>query len=309
MKSIWIKNRFYINITIILVTLTSIFFIVETFITRYIIQMASDKKTMSSNTIIILFLLMSLSYLLYFLKLRSDNYSSYRIKKDLNELYWNSIYQGKIKDFDLKKVTGDSTAYFTQKVGFLINEYFGEIYELLFNSTFVILGTVYIIFNNFTVALASVIFYIITIFISKYFSKKNRIYIEKINQSYSKLIVNMDEFVKNANQIRCYNAFGPAKKIYSHEKNIYVENIRKYEMAKLLFNTLNDVLTRYRELAVLILVIFSGKTMEIANLFMLLYLSSMLSVPFVRFSEHVNSILSTKSIRDEIEDFELIRAC
>jgi len=288
----------------ILVTLTSVFFIVETFITRYIIQIANDSNPIDVNSVIVVIILMALSYFLYFLKLRSDNYSSYRIKKDLNSLYWENLYGTKLKDYSIKKTLGDSHSYFTQKVGFILNEYFGEIYEIVFNSTFVILGTAYMFFTNYKVAIVSTSFYLSTIFLSKYFSKKNRVYMEKINSSYSSLISNIDEVLANSNQIYCYDSFEKSENLYSKEKKEYFENLRKYEKSKLIFNTLNDVITRYRELAVLILVIFNGGTFEVANLFMLLYLSNMMSIPFVRFSEHVNSILSTKGVRDEIDEFE-----
>lgn len=303
MKDIWMNNRVSIFTTMFLATLSSVFFLVETFITRFIIQTANSAIEMEMLTIILLFVLMFLSYLVYFFRLRSANFTDYLIKKDLNQKYWNQIYCEKVKGFNFKKRMGDSTTFFSQKVSYIIYEYFGEIYELLYNSTFVLLGTLYIMCINFQSALVSIGFYIASILLSKFFSEKSQIYMEKINNSFSAFIINVDELFKNRNQIYCYDVFEKARGFYADEQEKYIIAIKKYEYIKQIFNTLNDILTRCREFVVLLIVVFMSQELVIANLFVILYLSNALSYPFLNFSEHINNILSTKKIRKEINSF------
>lgn len=300
MKHIFKENKFLITLSIICAFVTSVFFLFEIFTIKYIISIADKKEFFSIKSIFYVFVIYFISYFLYYLKLRIWNKAGARNKEILNRLYFNSILNNNFKEFKSNKFEKKAATIISVNFNMINNYYFEEIYNLIYEITFVAVGTIYIAMYSIKIASITTIFYMLTFYFTKKFSSLNNKYTNEYSNCLAKLINKATDLIASSLHLYIYDKNKNYNNFIDEDKKVYSKNLKNMNLNKKIFSHTNELISILREVIVLFCIRFFVKDIDISNIFILVYLTTMISEPFKMLNGHIHSIKSTKLLRNEI---------
>ncbi len=136
MKNIWNENKKWIIFSVLMSTITSVFFFLEVYSMKYLIDKSDNLRRLQINQIIIVLMVYTVSYILYYIKLKTNNITSYRIKKNLNDVHFSYMINSKISKFENSNKNRNLQLFFTRKVPVILRDYFGEMYDITYEAVF-----------------------------------------------------------------------------------------------------------------------------------------------------------------------------
>ncbi len=167
---------------------------------------------------------------------------------------------------------------------------------------FLIIGSLYLSVLDWKILIISVIFYYASFKLSKYFSKKNKALIDSTNDSFSEYVSGLGEVIKSSVQLCIFGKINYGNVYSENSRESYTKSIKRMNITKNNFTIINEMLTLLREAVVLIYIVVFGRNLNLGQIFIIIYLTSMLSEPFKRLSMHINGINSTENLRTEIKN-------
>lgn len=221
----------------------------------------------------------------------------FHIRKDLLYKKINLEFMEKNYEDKNNEKIKDFITFVTQKLNYIIVHYFSEIYDVIYEYTFIMFGTIYLLILNWQICLFSLFIYSLSIVTSIIFAKINKNIIKDKHDSYSFYLSQLNKHTNLMNDLQV-DRF-KMENIYIYSQKKYIQNLKKSNLINEITRYLNESFSLIREFIVLIIILMGD--VELSMIFITIYLSQMLTEPFKRISTHIFSINSSKNILDDLD--------
>lgn len=285
--------------SILLSVISSIFFLLEIFSNKVLIKIASIGN-LSIKVVFLVLMMYLLSYLVYFLKLILNNNTSKFINMDLCENHFRYIFNREIFEFSTIIDDEKGLIFFSKKLPQFLNSYIYEIYDFLYEFIFVLCSSIYLFIVDYKILLICFLHYISSYTISRIYSKKNKNLIIEINENFSKYIILTENFLKDVYQIHSFNIKNIKLKNQGKILEYYLKLNFKMKLNNGVFESFNLLFNNLRVLFIMLILIFFSNQ-DSSTFFVILYISSMISIPIMRMATHIKEMESVKDIKDDFE--------
>jgi len=293
-----VKRIIYLALFITLIS--SFFMLIEIWVDKWLIEQAS---TGSINVIKIaqVLLIYGISYLLYYFRLISDDWAHIKVRGEINRNHFSFLLSRKIEEFMKIRDIEESGIIYTKKIPFYINEFISELYDFSYETLFLILGTLYLGWIDYKIMVVCIGFYFLSYFLIGFVSKRNERKIEEISISFSEYTQEVSDSIDNTFQLQSFNLYEQKKESISKLLDKYLYSTKWFNINKNVFFSFQETLNHLREWSLLFLTLYL-QISNVGSLFIILYISSMLSEPVKRWSGHLQSMKSTKALRKELAE-------
>ena len=297
MKNIRLRSKKLIIVASLISFLSSVLFFGEMITIQTIISVSEQTINLSSKVILICSIILFISYIMYYIRLRVNAFTAYSVRYDLHKNLNENIFIDKHFFFESRKEVDSCLNILVNEIECVIVKYYKELLNIIYEITFLLIGTIYLFFLNYVIALISLSFFILSFFFLFVFSKKNTKLIELSNEYQTMTNHSLNEVLN----ISEYFLSGEKK----FEDTTLYHNFLGYIKAKqssdfnLLFvESLNNFISVVRELLILFLIYFIFKSIPLSILFMILYFCLNISEPFRQMGNHIHNINLTHNFRN-----------
>ncbi len=302
MLNILKKNRKYHIYCILIFCIASLFFFLEIYAIKRIVAMAEGKVEISGTNIALILLIYMISYILYYFKFILIGFTENLNKKELTIKYFMQYFKNSINVFESSKLSKEANVMVSKNFDIINKNYYGPIYNLIYDFTFMLVGIVYLFYFNKTVGIVSVILFLLPLIATHYFSKLNdRLQILQIN-SLMNLINKSKDIYDSSLSIIVYNSVSYTLKHLEKYFLEYTNVTKKMNIIKNICSDTINLLSKLREYIVLFIIYRMFSTIKVDTIFIVIYLSMNISIPLVNLGSYFNSIRACKSLRKKIVD-------
>lgn len=301
MKKYIIKNKMYIILAIISVTICNLMAVRIQFLKGSII----DNIFEASNNfflfqILCLLLFIAIEIVTYYYYKKFSIKFSVNISKDLKKDFFSSVINNSYIDFK-KKGTGDVLSTFTKKVEVIIADYIDimlVLVDVIIRIIFV--GTALLMLDS---GLAFITFILLTLplYMPKLLEKKLKLTAREDLDANSDLLDNINIWLDNFENIKLFNIdrviidkFSNLNKI-KKEKNY---NYKKVGVKSQILSMFLSYISHFIILSISAYFVFVGK-FSIGNFIVAVGLIDQLSFPIIALSRYIQTIISSKVARED----------
>ncbi len=298
MKNLNTKSNKYIFLALLVSFFSSILFFGEIITIQAIVSVAEKSLDLSSILIIFCLSVLVVSYLLYYVRLRMSAFCSYLIRHDLHFNLNKNIFGDESFFFRDDEDIDNHMNILVNEIECIIENYYEELYNIIYDMTFLFIGTIYLFILNYVIGLISLCFFIASVIFLLFFSKKNTKLLENSNAYQMKLndalnqSLNVCEYLlsgeKEFEQLKINNCL----KEYSKAKENSDFNL-------LFIQGFNYCFSILREITTLFIIYFCFNSLSLSILFMILYFCINISEPFKQLGNHLHNINLTRNFRNE----------
>lgn len=295
MKKIVLNNTRIFVIAIVISFLSSILFMGELYAGKFLISSVENNQILGGNAILSVLAIYGMSYLVFFIKLRVENKLLAKVKMQLNYLYVKKSI-GAANPFS-KQTLGVAMS---QKIPYLIENFFFEILDILYDFAFLLLGSIYIAKYSIAIAVSSFACYILAFLITNFFSTYRSNLFDIKAKACQRICERSEEIEHEKSQYLLLRDSPMFQNEYEEMISEYTRADQKFNICKGVFDTFMAFFTAGREIIVLLLLFFLKGKIDLGTVFLILYLSNTLSAPLQSIVAHIGNIKATKGMRAEI---------
>lgn len=296
MKFLSSKSKKMIYLSIFISFISSLFFLGEIYGTKEVLHLTTFsyiRWDIVFNVVLIYFF----SYGLYYIKLKLINKTSNVIGINISDNY---IYRY-IQKSSYNSTSEDVVILYSKKIPLFLNNYLMELYDLIYELFFITLSFLYILYLDYRLLILIAIHCLLVFKISKKQASINNKLIDEYNRIFSEYTKYCQNTFDNALLIRSFeeedSCLDKIKDLFSL-KNKILFNL-KFNDSK--FHYINLFINNLREIATIALIILLLKV-DLSKMYIIIYISSMLSVPILRVSNHIKQMGSVDNIKNEFDD-------